>query len=153
MAQNDSVNTNNANADASTVTIRKARHADIPELRMFIQGFVTNGHLLPRTLDELQDLLDHFFVAELNGEIVGCAGLEIYSRKLAEIRSLAVSAKARGQGVGKRLVAACEELAIEHGVYEIMAISAEDGFFQSCGYDYTLPRLRRAFFKQTRDEL
>jgi amino-acid N-acetyltransferase len=138
---------------STSVTIRQARHADLPELRQLIQHFVDTGHLLPRTLDELQGLLDSFFVAEIDGVLVGCAALEIYSKKLAEIRSLGVSAQARGQGVGKRLVQACVERAHEAGIYEVMAISAEDGFFQACGFDYTLPNLRRAFFLQTRDEL
>jgi hypothetical protein len=34
-----------------------------------------------------------------------------------------------------------------------MAITASDAFFQSCGFDYTLPSLKRAVFLQTRDHL
>jgi amino-acid N-acetyltransferase len=109
--------------------------------------------LLPRTFDEMEDLIDTFFVAEVEGKIMGCAALEIYNRKLAEIRSLAVAQQAQGRGLGKKLVAACVELAKERGIFEIMAISASDDFFQACGFDFTLPRLRKAFFMQTRDEL
>lgn len=135
------------------IIIRKAAKAEIPALSDFIKGFVEQGTLLPRTLDELEELLENFFVADMDGEIVGCAALEIYSRKLAEIRSLAVSEKVRGRGVGKKLVQACVDLAKEHNVFEVMAISASDEFFKACGFDYTLPRLRKAFFLQTRDEL
>lgn len=85
--------------------------------------------------------------------IIGCAALEIYSRKLAEIRSLAVAASAQGQGVGRKLVDACVERAREHNILEVMAITASDAFFQSCGFDYTLPSLKRAVFLQTRDRL
>lgn len=137
----------------TTVIIRKAAHADIPDLSNFIQQFVNTGDLLPRTIYELQDLLDTFFVAEVDGEIAGCAALEIYSKKLAELRSLAVSPKFRGMGLGRKLVAACVELAYERHIFEIMAISAEEEFFKACGFDFTLPRLRKAFFLQTRDEL
>ncbi|MCU0512088.1 MAG: GNAT family N-acetyltransferase [Anaerolineae bacterium] len=135
------------------IIIRKAQPHEIPALSDFIMTFVEHGTLLPRTLDELAELLENLFVAELDGEIVGCAALEIYSRKLAEIRSLAVSEKVRGRGVGKKLVKACIDLAMEKNVFEVMAISASDEFFRACGFDYTLPRLRRAFFLQTRDEL
>lgn len=135
------------------VTIRLATADDIEELEAFLQPFIDDGNLLPRTFVELEELLHRFFIAELNGEIVGCAALEIYSRKLAEIRSLAVSPKAQGMGVGKKLVAACVELAKENHVFEIMAISAEENFFVACGFDYTLPKLRKAYFLQTRDEL
>jgi len=137
----------------SEVVIRTATADDIPELNEFIKYFVETGELLPRTFLELEDLIGSFFIAVYDGEIVGCAALEIYSRKLAEIRSLAVSPKAQGLGVGKKLVAACVELAHEEGIYEIMAISAAEDFFKACGFDFTLPRLRKAFFMQTRDEL
>lgn len=135
------------------VVIRKAKTDDIPSIVAFLQHFVETGDLLPRTFDELEELLHHFFIAELDGEIVGCAALEIYNRKLAEIRSLAVSPKTQGMGVGKKLVAACVELAQENNIFEIMAISAEEAFFTACGFDYTLPKLRKAYFLQTRDEL
>lgn len=143
-------------AETKTLTdvqIRKARRDEIPAIVEFITQFVESGELLPRTIDEMDELIDTFFVAVLDGEIVGCAALEIYNRKLAELRSLGVSPKVQGRGVGKRLVQACIDLAKERQIFEVMAISASDGFFQSCGFDYTLPRLRRAFFMQTRDNL
>ncbi len=135
------------------VVIRKATAEDIPAISRFIEPFVADGTLLPRTFDELEELLDSFFIALLDEEIVGCAALEIYNRKLAEIRSLAVAPKMQGTGVGKRLVAQCVELAREKQIFEVMAISAQEDFFIACGFDYTLPRLRKAFFLQTRDEL
>lgn len=135
------------------VKIRKATAQDIPSLVQFLQPFVDDGHLLPRTFSEMEELLDGFFIAEVGDKLVGCAALEIYNRKLAEIRSLAVSPDARGMGVGKKLVQACVDMAKEHHIFEIMAISAEERFFASCGFDYTLPKLRKAYFLQTRDEL
>lgn len=138
---------------AQEVIVRKARQDDIPALSNFISMFVATGELLPRTLDELQELLETFFVAELDGEIVGCAALEIYSKKLAELRSLAVSPKVQGRGVGRRLVEACVALAYERNIFEVMAISASEDFFKRCGFDFTLPNLRKAFFLQTRDKL
>jgi len=142
------------------VTIRAARLEDIPQIGMLIEPFVDDGKLLARTYEELDDFLPNFFVAVLESnaadddgisEIVGCAALEIYSPKLAEIRSLAVSRKVQGQGVGKRLVNACVERARLKGVLEVMAITSTDAFFQSCGFDYTLPGEKRALFLQTRD--
>jgi N-acetylglutamate synthase-like GNAT family acetyltransferase len=134
--------------------VRSAQAADITAIAELIKPFVDEGSLLERTYDEFEDLLPNFFVAVgEDGTIVGCAALEIYSRKLAEIRSLAVASSMQGQGVGRKLVEACIARAHEKNILEIMAITASDAFFQSCGFDYTLPSLKRALFLQTRDRL
>lgn len=135
------------------ITIRKAIETDLMELSDFIQPFVNKGDLLPRTFDELEDFLGTFFIAYYDGRIVGCAALEIYNKKLCEIRSLAVDPSTQGMGVGKKLVTACVELANREGIYEIMAISAAEDFFKACGFDFTLPSLKKAFFLQTRDSM
>ena len=133
--------------------VRKAVQSDLTELSDFIKPFVDSGDLLPRTFDELEDLLETSFIARLEGRIVGCAALEIYSGKLCEIRSLAVDPATQGLGIGKKLVVACVELAKREGIYEIMAISVAEDFFKSCGFDFTLPNLKKAFFLQTRDSI
>ena len=136
-----------------TVMIRKATAADLPEIEAFLQQFVTSGKLLPRTFQELEGLLNNLFIAIVHGKLMGTAALEIYNHKLAEIRSLAVAPEAQGSGIGKKLVDACVELAKERNVYEIMAISSSEAFFKACGFDFTLPNERKAFFLQTRDDL
>lgn len=135
------------------ITVRKAIESDLVELSDFIKPFVDSGDLLPRTFDELEDFLDTFFIAYHDGRIVGCAALEIYNKKLCEIRSLAVDPRTQGMGVGKKLVQACVDLANEEGIFEIMAISSAENFFKACGFDFTLPNLRKAFFLQTRDSM
>jgi len=133
--------------------IRPATQADLPALERFIQPFVADGKLLRRTLDELADLLDEFLVAVLRGEIVGCAALEVYSPKLAEIRSLAVSPTMQGMGVGRHLVKACVARARDLRILEVMAITSSEAFFLACGFDFTLPGEKKALFIQTREEL
>jgi amino-acid N-acetyltransferase len=134
-------------------TLRMARAEDEPGITALIQSYVDEGKLLARTLREIDELLPNFFVAVSDGgEIIGCAALEIYSPKLAEIRSLAVAANAQGLGIGRRLVNACVERARLRNILEVMAVTSSDGFFQSCGFDYTLPGEKRALFLQTRDQ-
>ena len=134
-------------------TIRHATYDDLTAVESLIRRFVQGGKLLPRTFQELESLVDNLFVAEIDGEIVGCAALDIYNRKLAEIRSLAVAPETQGSGLGKKLVQACVERAEEQGIFEVMAISSSEDFFKACGFDFTLPNERKAFFLQTRDEL
>jgi amino-acid N-acetyltransferase len=138
--------------DHPSVTIRAALVTDIPALAEFIEPFVADGRLLPRTTRELHELLPHGFVAETEGQIVGFAALEIYSRKLAEIRSLAVAHSLQGKGVGRDLVSQCVQRAREKSVLEVMAITSTDEFFVNCGFDFTLPGERKALFIQTLGE-
>jgi N-acetylglutamate synthase-like GNAT family acetyltransferase len=135
----------------TNITLRTASQEDIAAITAFITPFVDEGKLLPRTYDELEELLDNFFLAELDGRIVGCAALEIYSRKLAEIRSLCVDSTVQGMGIGRLLVEACVARAREKAILEVMAITSSDGFFLSCGFDFTLPGEKKALFYQTRD--
>ena len=137
---------------AATFIVREACRDDIPELEAFVDRFVQANRLLPRTTDELCDLIPFGFVAISDSRIVGFAALEIYSAKLAEIRSLAVHEECQGQGIGKCLVQRCVDLAVRRNVLEVMAITSSDGFFQACGFDFTLPGEKKALFMQTRDE-
>ncbi|QDV20235.1 Amino-acid acetyltransferase [Gimesia panareensis] len=131
------------------IQIRPAKHEDISPLADFIVPFVEQGKILPRTSEELDELVETGFIAiEADSEIVGFASLEIYSRKLAEIRSLVVAEHRQGIGVGKKLVSACVERARQRNILEVMAVTSSDVFFQSCGFDFTLPGEKKALFIQ-----
>ena len=119
----------------------------------FLKPFIEAKFLLPRTRDELTRLLTHSFVALQDAEVVGFSALEIYSQKLAEIQCLAVSPTVQRRGVGRGLVHRCVEVARQKNVKELMAISASDGMFLACGFDYSLPNQKRALFISLQDDL
>lgn len=132
--------------ESSPAHVRPVVREDLPRIAEFIQPFVSEGRILPRTEDELDELVYNGFVAEIDGRLIGFAALEIYSRKLAEIRSLAVSPEFQGQGVGRLLVAECVERARKRDVLEVMAITSSEMFFRGCGFDFTLPGEKKALF-------
>lgn len=131
--------------------VRSVTIDDLPQIAKFIEPFVAEGKLLPRTTEELEDLLPHGFIAEMDSQIIGFAALEIYSPKLSEVRSLAVMPIYRGKGVGRELIARCVERARERKVLEVMAITSNEEFFKQCGFDFTLPGEKKALFLMTRD--
>jgi len=137
---------------SSDFEIRPASTRDVGELDRFLAPFIAQERLLPRTHDELEDLARDGFVAISNNQIVGFAALEIYSTKLGEIRSLAVSPDFQRHGIGKALVDACVQRAKDLRVFEIMAVTSSELFFQRCGFDFTLPGEKKALFLQTRDK-
>ncbi|QDU81109.1 acetyltransferase [Polystyrenella longa] len=133
------------------VRIRQAILTDLDKLQDFITPFVEQNKILPRTVDELNLLAHSGFVALKGDELIGFAALEIYSPKLAEIRSLVVQDEWQGIGVGKKLVQSCVDMARNKNILEVMVVTASDDFFQSCGFDYTLPGQKKALFMQTRE--
>lgn len=131
------------------IPIREASAADVPAIMELIGPFVAERSLLPRTMEELQRLTENGFAVEVDSRMIGFAAVEIYSRKLAEIQCLAVAREFQGRGIGKRLIHCCVERAKSRGVLELMAITASERLFASCGFDYSLPDQKRALFKRT----
>ena len=128
--------------------VRPAKPEESAAIAALVAPFVTSGKLLPRTAAEIRDLIATGFVAETGGEVVGFAALEIYSNKLAEIRSLAVVEEHQGYGVGTHLVAACVDLARRRNILEVMVVTSSEEFFRACGFDFTLPGEKKALFIQ-----
>ena len=110
------------------VTVRTAVAEDMPLIRGLIREYPKRlvQKDLPRT--------PSFFVAELDGRVVGCCALQIYSRRLGEVRSLAIHPEFRGMGIGRKLVSACQARARERRVKQLLAVTSEVMFFECCGF-------------------
>ena len=57
-----------------------------------------------------------FVVATLHGEPIGCGGLKFHGRRPTELKRMWVAPRARGLGLGRRLLTELEQLARDHGV-------------------------------------
>ena len=133
------------------VSFRSAYLSDVSSIMQLIEPFVVQKRLLARRDEELLRLVENGFVAVHDEAIVGFVAVEIYSPKLAEIQCLAVADSHQSQGLGKHLVQLCIECAHQSGVHELMAITASDGVFLDCGFDYSLPDQKRALFINPRE--
>ena len=73
-------------------------------------------------------------VAEKNNKYQGIIGVEAFGR-IALLRSLVVSPKARGAGIGPALVAALETDCFADGIDEVWLLTIDAGsFFANLGY-------------------
>jgi len=73
-------------------------------------------------------------IARDNGQIVGCAAVEIYG-SAGLLRSVAVAADRRGEGLGQRLTDAALELARSRGVRNLYLLTTTAGqFFPRFGF-------------------
>jgi len=114
--------------------IRKAKVADALSIKRLISSYADEGEMLPRAMGEIYDNLRDFFIAEDAGSIVGVAALHVGWEGIAEIRSVAVSRKHLGKGVGRELVRSCLEDAAVLGVSEVFVLTYVAGFFEKMGF-------------------
>jgi amino-acid N-acetyltransferase len=121
------------------IEIRPARRGELPAIRALVQ-------LYPDKLmyDELPGLRS-FLVALVGGRIVGCCALQVYSRRLAEVRSLAVHPDFAEQGIGRRLVERCQQRARARRIKQILTVTSATGFFERLGFS-TFLREKNALF-------
>jgi amino-acid N-acetyltransferase len=99
--------------------------------RSAIEGLlVANG--LP--LDGIDIALPNAVVARADGGMVGCAAVEAYG-SVGHLRSVCVAPELRGSGLGRRLVAAAEELATSRGIVELYLLTeTAEAWFPRLGY-------------------
>jgi len=86
------------------VELVKAKLTDIPAMQALVISEVKNGVILERSEDEIATNIRSYVLAKENNKLVGYAALHIHSSRLAEIRSLMVSAEHRGKNIGKQIV-------------------------------------------------
>ena len=120
----------------SDTALRAAVAADAPALHALIAAHLAEGHLLPRTLDELTVHAQRFVVAvkKGDGQIVGCAELAPLSASVAEVRSLVVGREARGSGLGSRLIDELGRRARLEGFATLCAFAHDPRFFVRLGF-------------------
>ena len=88
----------------AAVTLRTASPSDVPAIHRLITDNLENGHLLPRSIGDVERHAARFVVASVDEAVVGCAELAPLSGKVAEVRSLVVAEAFRGRHIGPDLV-------------------------------------------------
>jgi amino-acid N-acetyltransferase len=114
--------------------VRNATVSDTKVIYSLINFYAEEDKMLFRSMADIYKNLQTFTVAEEDGNVFGCCGLEIVWSDLAEIKSLAVEQSKKGSGVGRMLVAAAIEHATELGVERIFALTLDASFFEKLGF-------------------
>jgi amino-acid N-acetyltransferase len=119
------------------VLIRPAAEADVQAIADIVNQNARQGHLLPRSADNIRASLANWLVAEVDGAVVGIGSLLAMSPTLVEIRSLAVLPAYRKLGVGALLVGGLVERARERGIPTVFALTRAVPFFERQGFVVT----------------
>ena len=116
------------------ILLRSATRADARRVHGLIAANLEEGHLLPRTLEEVTIHAERFVVATRGRTIVGCAELAPLSPQVAEVRSLAVDGRARGVGAGSMLVEELRQRARREGYEKLCAFTHAPAYFSQMGF-------------------
>jgi len=116
------------------ITLRPAKASEARSLHALITANLQEGHLLPRTLEELSAHATRFVVATRARRIVGCAELAALSPQVAEVRSLAVATGERGKGVGTAIVDDLRRRARREGFEKLCAFTHAPAYFIHMGF-------------------
>jgi DNA-binding MarR family transcriptional regulator/GNAT superfamily N-acetyltransferase len=90
------------------------------------------------------------WIAEMDGERVGSVFVVKQSKTMAKLRLLIVAPRARGQGLGKRLVQECIAFAREKGYRKLVLwtqsnLAAARAIYKSCGFQLTKTEKHASF--------
>ena len=119
---------------AAALSVRRARMSDVDKIHQQVESWADKGEILPRSRDNIIHDIQNFVVAEMDGEVVGCASLYIYQTGLAEIRSIVVDKSVHGQGQGQALVQYLLEFAHQMELQQIIVLTYIPEFFNKLDF-------------------
>jgi argininosuccinate lyase/amino-acid N-acetyltransferase len=125
------------------IQVRDANLGDIEAILDLVQHWAGAGENLPRAKDDIVHSINEFAVTEVDGKVMGCASLYIYTTGLAEIRSLGVNPKTEVRGQGRMLVAYLLKKARLLQLNRVIVLTRVPDFFEQRGFNHcskdTLP--------------
>lgn len=126
-------------ADAASDEARACLAAYYAELaRRFPGGFDPGRSLHPDT-DEFREPTGGFVLARLRGRAIGCGAVLFHDGGPAYLKRMWVDDAVRGMGVGRRILAALEQSAREHGAASVTletnaSLTEAIAMYRSAGY-------------------
>jgi len=121
-------------SDLSEVVVRKPVISDVPVMARIINGYASEGQMLPVSLHKLYQWTRDFVEVTYHDQVVGCGALRIVWEDLAEIRSLAVAQEWRSKGLGRLIVEHLLNEARVLGLPGVFALTYSPGFFARMGF-------------------
>jgi len=115
------------------LTVRRARTSDVASIKALVDIYA-GRILLEKNLVTLYEAVQEFWVAELEGQIVGCGALHVLWADLGEVRTVAVHPRVRGQGVGHAVVERLLDVARNLHLSRIFVLTFETDFFGRHGF-------------------
>ena len=123
-----------AGAPVGALSVERARVGDVRDIKHLVDEYA-GPILLEKTLANLFEDVTEFWVARLDGRVVGCGALHVFWEDLGEIRTVATDPRARRRGVGRAVCAELIDHAAELGLHRLFVLTFEVDFFASLGFE------------------
>ena len=117
-----------------SVIVRPARATDVKSVRRIIDQYALQRRLLSKDTVKLYEDVQEFFVAESDGEVIGCGALHVLWEDLGEVRTVAVNQEYRRKRVGNQILEAITNRAISLGLKRLFCLTFETEFFAQHGF-------------------
>ncbi len=120
----------------SNLPVRRARMNDVRAMHTLLNSFAftEKRELLPRSLSEVYENLQQFYVAEDHGKIIATCALYVTWDNLAEVKALCVEDAYQRRGLGKRLLNTCLKNARTLGIRRVFTLTVKTDFFEKFGF-------------------
>lgn len=120
---------------SSTITVRPAQTGDVKAIQAMRQQLEGSQVLLQHEMVSLYESVPEFLVAvDATGSVVGAGALHVMWEDLAEVRSMVVAEKLRGQGIGHAVLHALLAKASTIGIKRVFCLTFETEFFGKHGF-------------------
>jgi amino-acid N-acetyltransferase len=115
------------------LVVRRARTSDVSAIKDLVDIYA-GKILLEKNLVTLYEAVQEFWVAEVDGDVVGCGALHVLWADLGEVRTVAAHPRLRGHGVGHAIVERLLDVARELRLSRIFVLTFEVEFFGRHGF-------------------
>lgn len=122
---------------AAVMSVRQAKMSDVDAIEIIVKYWADQGENLPRSRYSIIHDIQDFVVAELDGQVIGCACLYIYQTGLAEIRSVGVMPESQGHGQGRAMIQYLLEQASHIELARVIVMTRVPDFFNKLGFTNT----------------
>ena len=123
----------NGAPQSDEILVRRARTSDVPAIKSLVDVYA-GKILLEKNLVTLYEAVQEFWVAEFEGDVVGCGALHVLWADLGEVRTVAAHPRLRGRGVGHAVVTRLLDVARELHLQRIFVLTFETDFFGRHGF-------------------
>ncbi|MEQ9824873.1 MAG: amino-acid N-acetyltransferase [Puniceicoccaceae bacterium] len=133
--------------------IRRAKPDDIADIYALVKHASKTNQLITRSMKEVEDRLENFYLYEVDDSIIGCTCLIPYDETLVELASVCIQPYHQGKGIGQKLARYSLEQAKKRGFQKVIALStqASEFFTEHLGFTRTtidqLPPERRSAYE------